>query len=207
MVVARETHASRQVRRRAAALRAGAVLLLGLGGLAVWQAAPGADVTAPAASPVNPLAGTLPAAPQPWTGEATGCTVPDPSGTGGCVAGVTAWAVDQLTAAVGEQPMTCWSEHAWNPSSDHPRGLGCDIFVGAAGQFPAGDHLAHGWRMAEWLRVHAADLGVHYLIWQGQIWVADRAGAGWVPYDGGGVYDPGDATGGHFDHVHVSLRG
>ncbi|MFH5822860.1 hypothetical protein [Georgenia sp. AZ-5] len=81
MVVARETHASRQVRRRAAALRSRAMLLLGLGGLAVWQAAPGADVVGPAAPPVNPLAGVLPAAPQPWTGEATGCTVPDPCDT------------------------------------------------------------------------------------------------------------------------------
>jgi len=149
----------------------------------------------------------LPPSPQPWTGGRTGCTVPDPSGTGGCVTGATAWLVDELGSAVGVRPVTCWSEHAWNPTSDHPAGRGCDVFFGAAGQFPEGEDLVDGWRTAQWLREHAESLDVSYVIWQGRIWVADRAELGWAPYTGGGVYDPGDATGGHFDHVHVSLRG
>jgi hypothetical protein len=28
----------------------------------------------------------------------------------------------------------------------------------------------------------------------------------WREYTGGGVYDPEDPTGGHYDHVHVSLK-
>ena len=63
--------------------------------------------------------------------------------------------------------------------------------------------------MAHWLREDAGELGVRYVIWQGRIWSAGSsdAGDGWGrPYSGGGVYDPEDATGGHFDHVHVSVR-
>jgi murein DD-endopeptidase len=66
-------------------------------------------------------------------------------------------------------------------------------------QKDAGDALAAA------LQASAAQTGVHYLIWYGQIWSADRAGKGWRPYDGGGVYDPGDVTGGHYDHVHISV--
>jgi hypothetical protein len=47
------------------------------------------------------------------------------------------------------------------------------------------------------------------VIWQGRIWYRGGSDAGdeWGrPYNGGGVYDPTDATGGHFDHVHVSVR-
>ena len=43
-------------------------------------------------------------------------------------------------------------------------------------------------------------------IWQGRVWSTARAGQGWRPYTGGGIYDPSDPTGGHFDHIHVSLK-
>ncbi|MDL5154439.1 hypothetical protein [Actinomycetospora termitidis] len=62
--------------------------------------------------------------------------------------------------------------------------------------------------MATFLRENASELGVRYVIWQGRIWsrgAGDQGGWG-RPYDGGGVYDPSDATGGHYDHVHVSVR-
>lgn len=104
--------------------------------------------------------------------------------------------------------VTCWSEHAWNPSSDHPEGRACDFFPGRYGEFPEGDDLAAGWSVATWLRENARDLDVRYVIWQGRIWYQGSSddGTGWGrPYTGGGVYDPQDATGGHFDHVHVSV--
>jgi hypothetical protein len=186
---------------------------LGLGAAALWQSTSssgrGAATAVAAVVTANPApwSGELPASPVPYAAAAaTGCTVPDPTGTGGCVTGAAAHLVGQVGSAVGQMPMTCWSEHAWNPASDHRRGRGCDIFVGAAGQFPAGAELAGGWRLAEWVRTHADPLGVTYVIWQGRIWVADRAALGWAPYDGGGVYDAADATGGHFDHLHVSVR-
>ena len=44
----------------------------------------------------------------------------------------------------------------------------------------------------------------------GEIWSVDRASEGWRPYNGAGVYttaptSPGGITGGHFDHVHISV--
>ena len=202
----RTTARRRAVRRRVLVMRTVVLALLLTGGAAAVSAV--ADGPPPKAlvANVGPVV-ELPAPPQSWTGGRTGCTVPDPSGTGGCVTGATAWLVDQLGSAVGTVPVTCWSEHAWNPASDHPAGRGCDLFFGAAGEFPAGEDLVRGWSVAQWLRVHADALDVDYVIWQGRIWVADRAEAGWARYTGGGVYDPEDATGGHYDHVHVSLRG
>ena len=29
---------------------------------------------------------------------------------------------------------------------------------------------------------------------------------GWRPYNGGGMHDPGDVTGGHYDHLHVTVK-
>lgn len=62
--------------------------------------------------------------------------------------------------------------------------------------------------MAAWLRVHSEALRVKYVIWQGGFWdTSTRDNGGWgTRYTGGGVYDPGDATGGHYDHIHVSFR-
>lgn len=47
------------------------------------------------------------------------------------------------------------------------------------------------------------------MIWQGRYWdpgVQDQGGSWGSAYTGGGVYDIRNATGGHFDHVHVSFR-
>ena len=64
------------------------------------------------------------------------------------------------------------------------------------------------WRVAKWFRGHAAALQVKYVIWQGRFWspqVRDQGGWG-TRYSGGGIYDVRNATGGHYDHVHVSFR-
>ncbi len=142
------------------------------------------------------------------------CTVDDPT-TSGCLTPTARGVYDRTLARFGApgpdapvRAVSCWSEHAWNPGSDHPAGRACDFFPTRSGEFPAGDELASGWAVANWLRDNASDLGVRYVIWQGRIWyrgTGDRGGWG-RPYDGGGVYDPTDATGGHFDHVHVSVR-
>ena len=98
--------------------------------------------------------------------------------------------------------VSCWDEHAWNPKSDHPKGRACDIYTSPAGEFAAGAGLAQGDRLVAWLRQHADALGVAYVIWQGRIWSPEK---GDRAYSGGGVYDATDATGGHFDHIHVSF--
>ncbi|ALE86462.1 hypothetical protein [Pseudonocardia sp. HH130629-09] len=146
------------------------------------------------------------------------CDQPDPT-TSGCLTPSALRLHDALVGRFGEpgpsapvRAITCWSEHAWNPSSDHPAGRACDAFPAGYGDFPAGQDLEDGWAVATWLRENASELRVRYVIWQGRIWYRGTGDSGegrenWGrPYDGGGVYDPADATGGHFDHVHVSVR-
>ncbi len=156
----------------------------------------GAPSGACAPGAIRPVSG-------PYLGGPTGCTIADPTGTGGCIAGSTEHALGAVVAAFGDEwPVSCWDEHAWNPSSDHPLGLGCDFTVGAIGQRPSPEQRARGWVLAEWLVANRAPLAVSYVIWDGQF----NSGSGWRPYGGGGVYNPGDVTGGHFDHVHLSVH-
>lgn len=133
---------------------------------------------------------------------AQSATVPDPTGTGGNVTPRTAAWVQRIRAELRVTSMTCWDAHAWNPTSDHPRGRACDVMVGGDARNSPG-RKALGTRIANWTIQTAGQTGVHYVIWYGQIWSA-RTGQ-WKPYNGGGIYDPSDATGGHYDHVHVSL--
>lgn len=141
---------------------------------------------------------------QSYPGGATGCVLPDPSGTGGCVTGATDWVIGQVKSRFGVLPGACWDRHAWNPRSDHPHGKACDYTVGRIGAFPAHPLVDGGWSLAKWLRANAGPLRVHYVIFQGRIWSREHDAEAWRPYNGGGVYDPRDVTGGHFDHVHVS---
>ncbi|NMI00899.1 hypothetical protein [Pseudonocardia acidicola] len=165
------------------------------------------------AEPADPA----PAAPQapvvPYAGGPGGCTLPDPTG-GRCLTGATRHGLETAAAVFGgwrDGPVIrsagCWDAHAWNPRSDHPRGQACDLFPTQPGVFPEGAELAAGWRLAEWFRSNAGPLRVKYLIWQGRYWdpgVTDSGGWG-RRYTGGGVYDVRDATGGHYDHLHVSF--
>lgn len=129
-------------------------------------------------------------------------TVTDPTGTGGMVTPRTAAWVALARKSLGQLSMSCWDAHVWNPTSDHPRGKACDLMVGGDARRSAPTKAA-GDRIANWAVQTAAQTGVRYVIWYGKIWSARRGT--WIPYNGGGVYVPTDATGGHFDHVHVSL--
>ena len=42
--------------------------------------------------------------------------------------------------------------------------------------------------------------------WQGHIWSIARDADGWRPYNGGGMHDPASITGGHYDHLHVTVK-
>lgn len=129
-------------------------------------------------------------------------TISDPTGTGGMVTPRTAAWIALARTNLASPAMSCWDAHVWNPTSDHPKGKACDVFVGGDGRrSPA--VRAKGDRIANWTIQTAGTTGVRYLIWYGKIWSA-RTGQ-WKPYNGGGIYDPSNATGGHFDHVHVSL--
>lgn len=149
----------------------------------------------------------------PFDGGGTGCVEDDPT-TNGCVTSTTLYAVTQAASAFGglrQGPIIrsagCHAPRPANPTSDHPLGKGCDFFPGQGGVFARGVEVDNGWRAAEWFRANAEALQVAYIIWQGRIWTptsADQDGWG-RPYSGGGVYDPDDAVGGHYDHIHVSF--
>lgn len=180
---------------------------------AAHEAAPAAAEPAAAPSVAALPAGPASAArPGPVGGS---CSLADPTG-GRCVTATTAHGLDELVRVFGPlkggptlRGAGCWDAHAWNPSSDHPKGRGCDLVPGRIGTRAAGADLDHGWAVANWLRANAAVLHVRYVIWQGRIWQADHDvdQGGWGhAYNGGGVYNPADVTGGHWDHVHVSFE-
>ncbi|WP_219419845.1 hypothetical protein [Pseudonocardia nigra] len=150
----------------------------------------------------------------PYEGGGTGCVEDDPT-TNGCVTRVTAYALRQAEVAFGGlrggaliRSSGCFARRPANPTSDHPLGKGCDFFPGEGGRFAQGVEIENGWRAAEWFRQNAEALRVSYIIWQGRIWSPGTPDAGeWGrAYTGGGVYDPDDAVGGHYDHIHVSFE-
>ncbi|WP_052668043.1 lytic transglycosylase domain-containing protein [Nitriliruptor alkaliphilus] len=133
-----------------------------------------------------------------------GCDLPDPTGTGGCVTATAAHLVAQIDALwEWPWPVSCWGTRP-NPASDHPFGRACDLTVGAIGRAPTDGEREAGWAMATWLTAHADALAIRYLVWDGHIW--HERHRTWRPYRGAGIYDPTDVTGGHFDHLHVSVR-
>jgi endonuclease/exonuclease/phosphatase (EEP) superfamily protein YafD len=84
-----------------------------------------------------------------------------------------------------------------NPSSDHPDGRAVDIMID---QWGTASGVAEGTAIAEWVRTHAAQLGITYIIWRARIWSLGHTD--WRPYGHpSGATDP---TSAHLDHVHVS---
>ncbi|TCK26939.1 hypothetical protein EV378_2785 [Pseudonocardia endophytica] len=163
-----------------------------------------------------PAAPTVSSPAPAWTGGRTSCAPPDPTRpSDGCLTGAARHGLataEQVFGGLDDGPVIkkagCWDAHAWNPTSDHPKGRACDLFPGEAGTFPKGEPLDNGWQIAHWFEKNAGPLKVKYLIWQGRYWDASvrSDGPGWGRrYTGGGVYDTKDPTGGHYDHVHVSF--
>ena len=138
---------------------------------------------------------------EPGPAVGGGCTVADPTGTGGCVTPRTAHLVGQLQTAHGSLPMWCFAPRPGNPTSDHPQGRACDITFGAIGRHPTATERTHGWHVANWLTTNAHPLHLDYIIWDGLIWT----GTDWRGYHGGGIYNPDSPTGGHYDHIHISV--
>jgi hypothetical protein len=140
-----------------------------------------------------------------FRGAGGGCSLPDPTGTGGCVTPRTAHLVTQLRRHFGDQPqqILCWAPRPANPASDHPQGRACDITYGTIGRFPTPTQRAQGWTTADWLTDNADQLAIAYLIWDARIWTPTT---GWHPYTGAGIYNPNHPTGGHYDHIHISVK-
>ncbi len=132
------------------------------------------------------------------------CSVrPDPTTGRGCLTPRMLNIATQLMAQ--GWTMSCWDEHAWNPDSDHPLGRACDAFPGLGGRMPNAAQKARGDALASSLQASAGQTGLAYVIWYGRQWSTGRGADGWRPYGGGGVYDAASVTGGHYDHVHISV--
>jgi len=150
-------------------------------------------------------AGLSAAAPSPFTGSDPDLLVDDPTSTGRITARM-AHLLTQTRAAFPDTGWACWSPRP-GTTSEHPLGRACDVTFGNhIGQAATGASLQAGWAMTTWLQTHADTLGVQYLIWQGKAWTRARADEGWRPYDGGGMHDPASITGGHYDHLHITVR-
>ncbi len=166
----------------------------------------GLDLTTPS-GPATPL--PCPGAPGSFTGLGGNfppqpCSIrPDPTTGHGCLTPRTLALARQLQNQGWR--LSCWDAHAWNPTSDHPLGRACDVFPGRAGNLPTPAQKRAGDSLAAALQSSSAQTGVHYLIWYGRIWDIKRDDEGWRTYNGGGIYNPRDITGGHYDHIHISL--
>ncbi|MDO5644987.1 MAG: M23 family metallopeptidase [Dermabacter sp.] len=156
--------------------------------------------TGPAAGCQTGTAG----APTPLTGDPDQM-VDDPTSNGQITARL-AHLMAQTKAAFPETGWGCYSPRP-GTKSEHPLGRACDITFGnAIGHYPTPAQLEVGWKVTNWMKDNADALGVEYLIWQGKIWSVARDDQGWRPYNGGGMHDPGNVTGGHFDHLHVTVK-
>ena len=75
-------------------------------------------------------------------------------------------------------------------SGDHGAGLALDIMVSGS----------MGYAIADYVRAHAGELGVSYVIFAQRIWTVERSSEGWRY-----MADRGSTTANHYDHVHVSV--
>ena len=79
----------------------------------------------------------------------------------------------------------------------HTAGLALDFMI---------DDIPHGadtgTALARYIKTHADQIGVAYVIWQQRIWSVQRADEGWRV-----MSDRGNPTDNHMDHVHLSLTG
>lgn len=69
-------------------------------------------------------------------------------------------------------------------------------YLAVTRSLPLGAALAE--EVRRWLRTRTSR--------QGKIWSLDRDADGWRPYNGAGIHDPGNVTGGHFDHLHITSK-
>ncbi|MGA5700310.1 hypothetical protein [Peterkaempfera bronchialis] len=83
---------------------------------------------------------------------------------------------------------------------EHPLGRACDFMLGPAGVKATGDRAKLGDRIVRWVRDHADEYGIWYVIYQQHIWSSRHPERGWMPME-----DRGRITENHFDHVHISV--
>ncbi|RKT78962.1 hypothetical protein DFJ68_2416 [Terracoccus luteus] len=82
-------------------------------------------------------------------------------------------------------------------AGDHGTGHAVDVMIPS---WTTASGRAQGQAVADYVRAHASELGVTYVIWRQHIWSVARADEGWRLME-----DRGSATQNHDDHVHVSV--
>ena len=132
------------------------------------------------------LAERAPAPPTGVSAPVTGAPCPDGSSV---ESGLTTNAIKVYRAVCAAFPsVSSWGGRSG--SGDHGAGLALDIMVTGS----TGDAIA------DFVRAHAGELGVSYVIWSQQIWTVERGSEGWRY-----MSDRGSTTANHYDHVHVSV--
>jgi hypothetical protein len=104
--------------------------------------------------------------------------------------GLTAHAVAVYRAVCAAFPaVSAWGGRTGS-GGDHSLGLALDIMCSGS----LGDEIS------SYVRAHAGELGVSYVIWSQHIWSVERSGEGWRA-----MPDRGSTTANHYDHVHVTV--
>lgn len=96
--------------------------------------------------------------------------------------------------------------HPRDGTFEHPRGRACDFMRSPGGTYPDTTEKANGTALANWAVANAKSLNILYVIWYGKIWSVSKDGkpkdwSEWRAYT-----SATDVTGGHFDHVHISVK-
>ena len=127
-----------------------------------------------------------------------GCTVNDPTGTGGCITPRLLNAYNQARKAGFTRFTKCFREQN---SGEHPKGRACDFSAhkGTFGGDATGGDRTYGDNLADYFISNSSRLGVLYVIWYRRIWLPS---SGWKSYSGAG----GDPSSDHTNHVHLSMR-
>lgn len=131
-----------------------------------------------------------------WSPESR--TVYEPA-TGGYITPRTAHAVAQAQAAGFDRYVACY--RSLEDGGEHPRGRACDFAVNPGGGYGGdayGEARDYGNNLAAFFVFNADRLGVLYVIWYQQIWMASSER--WFSYSG--CCDPSSK---HTNHVHLSM--
>lgn len=128
-----------------------------------------------------------------WPAES--CRIDDPT-TSGCITARTLHAMQQAKAAGFNHYVSCYRGSG---SGEHPKGRACDFAAATSGfgGTASGADRTYGNRLAAYFTANASRLGVLYVIWYRQIWMAST---GWRAYNGSG-----SPSADHTNHVHLSM--
>ena len=137
------------------------------------------------------LSTTKPSSKPAFTAAGGGSVSGAPCADGSAVeSGLVAHTVEVYRAVCAAFPaVTSWGGRSGD-GGDHGSGRALDIMCTGS----LGDAIA------AYVRAHASELGVSYVIWSQHIWSVQRSSEGWRA-----MSDRGSTTANHYDHVHVSV--